>query len=175
MEKDSQKNILSSIGIILVRIDDRLIHGQVVVGWVRQYKINQIIVSDDRAAKDSLQKNLMEMAVADSEMEVSVLTTEETADWILKKRFESRRSILLMSSPGEALRLLKIGVGLSVLNIGNLRYTDGCKQLTESVFVNREGLLNFKELNQLGIRLEYQAAPDDAVVDLAQRLTPKLK
>ena len=171
MKINSPKDILASIGILLVRIDDRLIHGQVIVGWARRYKINQIIVSDDRVAQDGLQRDLLEMAVPDSEMGVSVLTTEEAAQQILKKQFESRRAILLMSSPNEALRLLKIGVRLSMLNVGNLRYSDGCKQLAESVFVNEGCLLDFKELNQKGIRLEYQAAPDDVAIDLAQKLT----
>jgi PTS system mannose-specific IIB component len=163
------------MGIMLARIDDRLIHGQVIVGWVRRYKIDRIIVSDDRAAKDVFQKSLIEMAVPDSEIEVSVLTTEEASDRILKGHLENHRAILLMSSPGEALRLLKKGVRMPVLNIGNIRHTDGCERLAESVFASEKCLTDFKELHRLGVRLEYQAAPDDPAIDLSGRFDSRLK
>ena len=64
--------------IQLIRIDDRLIHGQVVVGWVKALNIDRLVVVNDAIAKNSMQKTLMEMAVP-SGLKVSFYTVEEAA------------------------------------------------------------------------------------------------
>src|SRR5699024_2745192 len=65
--------------ILLTRIDNRLIHGQVAVTWVNHIEANLILVADDKVAENSIQQSLMDMAVPDV-IETRYFTVQETID-----------------------------------------------------------------------------------------------
>ena len=154
----------------MARVDDRLIHGQVVVGWVRYYRVDQIIVVDDQIAKDSLRKDLLKMAAPNSGLDILILPIQDTVRVISDGIFEGKKTILLFDSPRKVLELVKCGGKISLLNIGNMRFSDGKRHLFESVFVSEEDIKSFSELHNLGVKLEYQAAPNDPKIDLIERL-----
>lgn len=148
----------------LVRIDDRFIHGQVAVGWVKYLKINQIIVSNDIIAMDELQKTLMEMAKP-PEVEVDILTINETITKIKKGDFLNKRLLLLIDSPMDAYKIVQGGIEILKINIGGMRYKEGKEQVTRTVSLNREDRETFLALDKMGIHLEIRAVPSDSKVD----------
>ena len=86
------------MSLVLVRIDDRLIHGQVVVGWGKVLSPKRIVLCSDEVAKSDWQKKIYLSAVTE-DMKASVLTIPETIKAIKNKEFEDERVILLADSP----------------------------------------------------------------------------
>jgi mannose/fructose/sorbose-specific phosphotransferase system IIB component len=153
------------MGLNLVRIDDRLIHGQVVVGWVRFLNANHIIVADDMVAQDAMQKALYEMVVP-RELTVSILTLAETAAKFNQHEFASDTVILLVSRPKDVLALANFGLVMKSINVGGMRFEPGKRQITKSVSVNDEDCAILRELGLEGIEIEGRAVPTDEKIDI---------
>ena len=153
------------MGLKLIRIDDRLIHGQVVVGWVRFLSANHIIVADDTVAQDSMQKALYEMVVP-RELKVSIFTIDDTAKSLTDNQFPNDVIILLLSRPKDVLRLLSAGLHIKSVNVGGMRFEPGKRQITKSVSVSEEDIMIFHELISKGIEIEGRAVPTDEKIDI---------
>ena len=89
--------------LALLRIDDRLIHGQVVIGWIPHLKTQVVVVACDEAAADATQTMLMEMALPEG-IALLVLSVEEAARRLVDGS-DRRRGLVLVPGPREALRL----------------------------------------------------------------------
>ncbi len=158
--------------IQLIRIDDRLIHGQVVVGWVKALGIQRLVVVNDAIAKNSMQKTLMEMAVP-AGLKVNFFSVGDAVG-ACRQEGESARSLLLFSSPGDVLAFLNQGGVLSSVNVGGMHFGEGKRQVCKTVCVNEEDLEAFKALKGRGIELEIRAVPGDLREPLEKYL-PELK
>jgi mannose/fructose/sorbose-specific phosphotransferase system IIB component len=152
--------------IQLIRIDDRLIHGQVVVGWVKAMNIERLVVVNDAIAKNSMQKTLMEMAVP-AGLKVSFFTVEES---VAACRQGKEKALLLFANPSDALNYSKRGGALTSLNVGGMHFCEGKKQIAKTVCVSGEDIAAFKELSQMGLELEMRAVPGDPKEPLGKYL-----
>ena len=148
----------------LVRIDDRFIHGQVAVGWVKSLSIDQIIVANDMIATDDLQKTLMEMATPPG-VSVDILTVDESIAKINSGIYLNKKVILLIDSPLDAMKIIQGGINIGKINIGGMRYKEGKEQITRTVSLSKEDREKFIALNKLGVILELRAVPSDSKVD----------
>ena len=158
--------------IQLIRIDDRLIHGQVVVGLVKALTIERLVVVNDAIAKNSMQKTLMEMAVP-SGLKVSFFTVEEAAQKC-KPGEPRERSLLLFSNPSDVVDYGKQGGVLSSVNVGGMHFCEGKQQVSKTVCVHEGDVDSFKELKRLGVELEVRAVPGDPRESL-EKFIPQLK
>jgi mannose/fructose/sorbose-specific phosphotransferase system IIB component len=158
--------------IQLIRIDDRLIHGQVVVGWVKALSIQRLVVVNDAIAKNTMQKTLMEMAVP-SGLKVSFYSLEEAAVAIRQEN-EKARCLLLFSSPGDVLAFQGQGATLSTVNVGGMHFGEGKTQVCKTVCVSTEDIEAFKALKNRGVELEIRAVPGD-VRESLEKYLPELK
>ena len=155
--------------IQLIRIDDRLIHGQVVVGWVKALGIERLVVVNDAIARNSMQKTLMEMAVP-SGLKVSFYTIDEAVQNC--RPSESReKSLLLFSSPADVLEFSRKGAPLSTVNVGGMHYCEGKSQVSKTVCVNEGDISAFQELKKRGVELEVRAVPGDLRESLDKYVT----
>ncbi len=155
--------------IQLVRIDDRLIHGQVVVGWVKALHIQRMVVVNDAIANNAMQKTLMEMAVP-SGLRVSFFTVEESVE-ACRKDVGKERTLLLFSNPSDVLSYLQKGGARTAINIGGMHFCEGKKQVAKTVCVSSDDVAAFKELNEMGLELEVRAVPGDAKETLEKYLS----
>ena len=158
--------------IQLIRIDDRLIHGQVVVGWVKALDIQRLVVVNDAIAKNTMQKTLMEMAVP-AGLKVSFCTVDEAVG-ACGGGSEKSRSLLLFSNPVDVVAYQDKGGSLSSVNVGGLHFGEGKKQVCKTVCVTTEDVDAFKTLKKRGIELEIRAVPGDLRESLEKYL-PELK
>lgn len=156
--------------IVLVRIDDRLIHGQVVVGWVNEVKSNHIVVVNNDVAKDESYKSLMEIAVPSS-IKVSFFDVDSAVEKLEDDELKKYRVLLLVSSPVDLFHMVKKGFVLKQVNVGGMRYKAGKKEILKSVFVNSADIEALKKLSALGIAIEGRATPTDRIVDIIKCLT----
>jgi PTS system mannose-specific IIB component len=157
------------MGITLMRVDDRLIHGQVVEGWIPFLKVDLVIVVSDAAASDEIQTALMKMALPPS-VGLLVLPVAEAAASLNSPKLASRSALVLVPGPAEALALVEKGVTLDRINVGGLHYTVGKVQLGRALFLDEKDRLALRALAAKGIRLEGRALPGDAEEDLTAAL-----
>ncbi len=146
--------------ILLTRVDNRLVHGQVGGVWVNHLGANLIVVANDEAAKDPVQQNLMEMVVPES-IGIRFFSLAKTIA-VIHKAAPRQKIFLVCKTPQDALTLLKGGVPLGKLNIGNMHYAEGKKKISTAVAVDDDDLQTFRELVAAGVEIEVRTVPDKA-------------
>lgn len=155
--------------IVNVRIDERLIHGQVAGIWSTSLNTQRIIVINDEAAADPLQKSSLRMA-APSSMRLSVLPVATAARNVESGKYGKQRIFLLFKNPTDVLRYLESGGTLATVNVGNMSYKDGTREVTKSIQVTAAEEEVFKSIHQRNVKITAQLVPNDPVVDFMQKL-----
>lgn len=155
--------------IVNVRIDERLIHGQVAGIWAPSLHTQRIIVINDEAAADSLQKSSLRMA-APTSMRLSVLPVESAAKNIRSGKYGKQRLFLVFKNPTDVLRYLKAGGKLTHVNVGNMSYKEGSKDITKSIKVLDEEIDVFESIAAMDINVTAQLVPNDPVIDFMDKL-----
>lgn len=146
--------------VILARIDDRLIHGQVVEGWVNFLKATCILVADDRVAADKVQRSIMEISVPPG-LKVVIGTVEEISARLLAEGQDAERAILLFSNPADALRSLREGLTCPRVNLGGLHFMPGKRKLLDVLAVDDADLAALREIMDRGVKVEVQTVPNE--------------
>ncbi|EGP4987117.1 TPA: PTS mannose/fructose/sorbose transporter subunit IIAB [Enterococcus faecium] len=155
--------------IVNVRIDERLIHGQVAGIWAPSLHTQRIIVINDEAAADPLQKSSLRMA-APTSMRLSVLPVESAAKNIRSGKYGKQRLFLVFKNPTDVLRYLKAGGKLTHVNVGNMSYKEGSKDITKSIKVLEEEIDVFESIAAMDINVTAQLVPNDPVIDFMDKL-----
>lgn len=151
--------------ICVARIDDRLIHGQVVTRWAKEYTINRIIVVNDDVAKDIIRKNLLTQ-VTPPGITAHVVNIDKAIRVYNNIKYAQDTVIMLFTNPTDVVRLIEGGIPISSVNIGGMSFSPGKKQINSTISVNLTDIAAFKRLNQLGIKLEVRKVPSDSQVNL---------
>ena len=157
------------MSVELVRIDDRLVHGQVVEAWVPHVKAGLVVVVSEAAAEDATQQALMRLALPDA-IGLKVLRPGEALAFFKSPECERARTLVLLPSPREALALVDGGFAVKTINVGGLHYSAGRMQLGRVIFLSDEDRRTLNELAQRGVVLEGRAVPSDRRLDLATLL-----
>jgi PTS system mannose-specific IIB component len=156
--------------IVLSRIDDRLIHGQVVEGWVNFLKATCIFVADDRVASNPFQRTIMELSVPQG-LRAVIGRVEDICDLVRTAALDADRIILLFSNPADVLRAINSGLDCRVLNIGGMHYVPGKRKLMDVLAVDDADLAALKELVAKGIKIDVQTVPNQRRVPLEKIFT----
>ena len=147
-----------------MRIDDRLIHGQIVTAWISDSKAGEILVADDMAAKDPTQQMLLKLAVP-AKIKLTIVSVEKAAE--LLKTDQSDTKVLLIVRK-TALDLFERGFYIESVNVGNIsnaRSTVGRKRLLPYIYVEPEDIANLTAIAEKNIRLDVRAVPNDKSID----------
>lgn len=159
--------------IELARIDDRFIHGQVLTKWVKLRPVERIIVVSDAVANDEMRKTLV-LSVAPSNIKASAVSVEKMARAYKSPKYKDAKAMLLFENPEDILRIVKLGVDLKEVNVGGMRFETDRKQITKAVSVREADVEAFKELSDLGVKLELRQLPGDQSVDFMKTLNTEL-
>lgn len=162
-EYEGQANIVNT------RIDERLIHGQVAGIWTTSLNTQRIIVANDEAASDHLQKSSLRMA-APTSMRLSVLPVSEAAANIQMGKYGKQRLFLLFKKPADVLRYLEAGGSLETVNVGNMSYKEGAREVTKSIQVMKEEEEIFESIATRGVTVTAQLVPNDPSIDFMEKL-----
>lgn len=144
--------------LCLVRIDDRLIHGQVVLGWVRELKPDRIVVANDRIAGNTWERKFYTSSVP-APIKVSFLDLEETARQLLNNLFKNEVVMILFESVKDVYTVVEKGVAFREVNVGGLHYREGARELLPFVFLTDEDKVYFRELVKKSVTLLAQDIP----------------
>ncbi|MEZ4387701.1 MAG: PTS sugar transporter subunit IIB [Candidatus Krumholzibacteriia bacterium] len=147
--------------LVLARIDDRLIHGQVTVGWGHKLNPDHIVLACDEVALDPWQARVYAMSVP-PQVAVSVMTVAEAARLLGdpdRADLQDRRVMLLTGSPRDMQRLVAAGVPVRQVNVGGMHYARGKRELVPDIYVDRDDLLALRSIGECGLELLVQAVP----------------
>jgi mannose/fructose/N-acetylgalactosamine-specific phosphotransferase system component IIB len=147
----------------VVRIDERLVHGQVAYTWTVEYGIDRIVVVDDKAVNNQVQKMVLSLAVP-PQKRFSLLETKRAIG--LLKKISNEKVFLVVKSPKTILDLIKGGVEIKSINVGGMYYVPGRKKISKTVYINEEDRQVFLQLKDLGVKAEIRTAPKDKSLNL---------
>ncbi|WP_449355200.1 PTS N-acetylgalactosamine transporter subunit IIB [Virgibacillus natechei] len=158
---------MSGPNLLLTRIDNRLIHGQVGVTWVNHLGANLVVVANDKVAEDNVQQNLMDMVLPDV-IQTRFFSLQKTID-VIHKAAPRQKIFLVVRDVHDALTLKEGGVPMDHINVGNMHYEKGKKQISSTVSVDEKDIKAFKRLDELGVELDLRGVPEERgqnIIDL---------
>ncbi|MGX6473219.1 PTS system mannose/fructose/N-acetylgalactosamine-transporter subunit IIB [Pediococcus pentosaceus] len=150
--------------ISAVRIDGRLIHGQVANLWTTKLGVTRIMVIDDKVAASDIEKSGLKLA-RPAGIDLSVLSEKVAADHIKHGGYDSQKVFIVVKRPQVLLDLVNDGVKLETINVGNMSQTDETTQITNSINVVQDDVDAFKALHEKGIKITQQMVPGDQAND----------
>ena len=148
------------MSIIHVRIDERLIHGQVATVWTNTLGCTRIMVINDEACNSETQKYVLKLATP-SGVKLSVLTVQKAATRIKEGKYDNDKVFVLFKNPKDCLRLMEEAIELPMLNVGNMSAKDGTTNIKKSVNVSKEDVEAFRKLDSLGLKITARMVPDE--------------
>jgi len=162
--------------ISMVRIDDRLIHGQVAVMWSKQLGISRIVVASDKIAANEMQVNALKMA-APAGIKAFILPIQKAVDLLNDPRAASMKILVLSNNPKDIYEVLQGINEKPLLNLANYGRIGGAlsdkQKLAETVYVTEEDKEVFKKIFDMGYDFEYQPLPSDTKQSLKELLGGK--
>lgn len=144
--------------ILLTRIDNRLVHGQVGVTWTTTLGANLIIVADDEVAENTLQQQLMEVTAQSSGAGVRFFTLQKTID-VIHKAAEHQKIFIVVKTPREVRKLIEGGVPIKEVNVGNMHFDKGKTQISKKVYVDDKDMEDLRAIKDMGIDIYIQDVP----------------
>ena len=153
--------------VALARIDDRLIHGQVTVGWSQQLEPDLILLANNSIAADAWQSRVYASSVP-PEIGVAILSVHAAAARLAEAEESGESILLLTGSPGEMAELVRLGAPVSRVNVGGLHFAAGKREMLPFVYVDRHDLRAMRRLLALGVTLAAQQVPGGRVHPLEE-------
>lgn len=154
-----------SLDIALVRVDNRLIHGQILEAWIPYLKASCIVVVDDQVVADFFRETVIRMAVP-SGIRVVVCGVAEFAEGHTFGRGRGPKTIVLFSKISDAWKARCLGFLFDQLNIGNI-YNEECKVCcTPAVLLSDTDIQDISRLRDAGVKIELRRVPREKSVDL---------
>ena len=147
-----------------VRVDNRLVHGQILEAWIPYLRASCIIVVDDHVAADYFCESVIRMAVP-REVEVIICSVKEFAETYSFHQGSGQKTIVLFSKISDALMAYHLGFRFDRLNIGNV-YNEECKRrCTASVLLSEGDIRDLSSLRAEGVQIDLQPVPREKPVD----------
>ncbi|MBP8313613.1 PTS sugar transporter subunit IIB, partial [Clostridium neonatale] len=139
-------------GITHIRIDDRLIHGQVATMWTNELGATRIMVINDEVANNDMQKSLLRMA-APPNVSTSIITRETAVKNISSGKYKGQKVFIVVKSPLDILYLLNNGLDIKEINVGNMSAKSNTEVIKTTISVTKEEKEAFKELIERGVEV----------------------
>jgi len=146
--------------IALVRVDNRLIHGQVMEAWVPYVHADCIVVANDEVAASPLKKAMMEACVPRN-LQLFIGSLDEVAEQLRAGLITSSRILLLFENSHDALQVYRHGVHFKKLNLGNMHASQGKVAVSCTLCIDGEDVGNLRVLESSGVEISAQCIPQD--------------
>jgi len=157
------------VAFVLVRIDDRLIHGQVTVAWGTWLEPDRIILANDEVAgtpwKRELYSETDTLGAA-----ITVVSVQGFAEGVADGRWDAERVFVIVESPGDLLALIRGGLVVPVANVGGMHASRGKREVLPFVHVDDADVAAMREIVAAGTRLEARDVPQGDSRDLGSLL-----
>lgn len=146
--------------IQLVRVDHRLIHGQVVMSWVRTLEPTAILVANDSIPSDELRKSTLRLAKPD-DVKLVIKTVDDSIDAISSGKTDAYRLFILTETVADAVRLADACPAVDHINLGGTKRLPGTEPLTNTVNLTPDDTAALRSLAARGVEVEARAVASD--------------
>ncbi len=153
--------------IVLTRIDDRLIHGQVVTAWVKQTNGNRILIVDEALVKDVFMQKVLKTA-APPGISVEVHCVADAAELLKGEAVKGEKIIILVKTPQPLEALLDAGVELKTIVLGGMGLKAGRKKFYKNISASDDEVACMKRIIEKGTSIVAQMVPDERAFDISK-------
>lgn len=147
------------INVCLARIDDRLIHGQVMAAWIKQCDANEVVIVDDELSKDTFLVMMMKSLIPE-EIGLKVFNEEDAQSYLVGDSGKEK-ILILVKAPKTILSLVENGVKLNYLNIGGMGMKSGRAKLFKNIAASDDEKIAFRQLVDKGLTVQIQVVPTE--------------
>ncbi len=144
--------------VVMNRVDDRLIHGQVITGWTKLRNVNNIMIVDDEVATNQMMLDIFRFA-APPRVKIEAYTVERAAEKLRNLNQGTDRIMLLTKLPKTFLRLIESGYKPTDINYGAMAHKPQSRNLAPNCDLSPEEIQDTEKLHQMGIRVWIQLVP----------------
>lgn len=147
----------------IVRLDDRLVHGQIINNWCTYEDITEIIVVNKEVASNEMRKTIIEMSVPEG-INIQFCDVSDALD-IYEEECEYESLMIVFGNPFEILEFIEMGGKLKSINIGGMSFKKGRRRCSTAVYVSEEEMEVLKKIGDKNIELETRILPTDKSID----------
>ncbi len=152
--------------IIFARVDDRLIHGQIVQAWLPELNVDEILIPSSKEKESCLNRGLLRLSLP-YEYTLTILDPRECVRYAAQSK---RRIFLLMGGLKDFTDLIKDGLQIKSINIGGMHFKEGAQKLDENVFLDADDKRFLKLIRDLGITIETRAVPNSQSISVNEAI-----
>lgn len=152
--------------IIFARVDDRLIHGQIVQAWLPELNVDEVLIPCAKHRTALLNKNLLRLSLP-YEYELTILDSHRCVQYA---RNSKKRIFALVGTLQELADLIQDGLQIKSINIGGMHFKDNAQKLAENVFLDPDDKRWLKVITALGIGIETRAVPNAKSICVTEAL-----
>lgn len=149
----------------LLRIDERLLHGQVAVTWVSAVSASSILIANDEVMENEMAKMALKMAKPNG-VNLAIRSIEQGAELLNDPRSAEISIFVIVKTIADAVRLAEKVHGIRQVNIGGIRKREGGKLIAAAVYASEEDIQNLKKLKSLVEKVEFRMVPSDSAKSL---------
>ena len=150
--------------ILRIRIDDRLLHGQVAYSWKAKLNYNAIIIASNEAANDELRKATIKMCCPDG-VKLATRDVEGAIKLANNEKLKDMRVFVICPNPKTAYEVATKLNEKALINLGGMQMRDGADFFSKAVYTTPEDLEYLDKLSELGFDIEVQEVPSTSVTD----------
>lgn len=153
----------------IYRVDNRLVHGQIISTWMPQRRLQRFLVVSDAVPDNTLQMMTFRMCIP-SQAVFDALPIEQAATWLNDRRYGKASTMVLFETIEDALRLFEAGHPFPALNIGNIHHAPGRTAVTPAIYLGDDDRENLRALARRGVRIELRSLPTETPIALGETL-----
>lgn len=142
----------------MVRVDDRLLHGQVIIGWGQMLGLNPVLLASDRVVKEELLARTFRDLIPE-ELDGDVVTLNDAAERWVRGDFKGKHPLIVVEAPVDALKLLNLGAPMKVLTLGGLHYREDREEVLPYLYLSEWDRTNLDEIRKRGVKIVCQDLP----------------
>ena len=155
--------------IKLLRVDYRLVHGQVAISWSRHIGADCILVANDEVAKDEMRQSMLRLSKPQG-MKLVIKSIEDSVKSIKSGVTDKYKMFIVVNNIQDAERLVAGISELKYINLGVLPATKDSKALSKAIYVTADDIKSLKKLLNQGIKIDIQQVPTESIVTVNEKL-----
>ena len=143
-----------------LRIDNRLVHGQVVETWLPYLQSRYVVIVNDAVSTDVLRQQIIKLALP-SRITPHFTAVANVGNVLASLNNDRKDVFCLVENCQDAQRIVEQGIHIQTVNVGNIHYSSSCYQLSNSIAATSEDISCFQFFEERGIALDFRCVPSD--------------
>lgn len=148
------------MSLVLLRIDDRLIHGQIVTTWMKEVKSNVIIIANNALSKDEFTKKMITLA-APPHTKVIVNDLKQTVEEMQNGKYDNYRVLILVKTVEDVVVLYENGLEFNELNVGGMGAKANTKVIYRNISATDRQMQLLEDLKKKNVKIEFKIVPSE--------------